>query len=222
MEQGKLSDPLKALIEDFKSYLENLITYNKLIFVKGASELSSYLMLLIVLFGISGFVLLFFSFAFAGWFAQITGWGLGAGYLVVALIYIILGILVFYYRKPLVFNPARRVFGEIFFTQFDNKDIELSFDTEESHQENIQTVHKKLRKQKEDLNNKINEFEKNLTISNIINQLFGKAYSTIMTSSNVAKFLFTVIKLFKRSKKKKPRKSSGKKLNENNREHDDD
>ena len=203
MEQKSLADPLKEIIEDFKAYVENLITYNKLVFVKGASMLSSYLMMLIVLFGLSGFVLLFFSFAFAGWFADITGWGIGTGYLVVALFYLILIFVVFHYRKPLIFNPARKLFGRIFFDDFDNDDLKLNFETEDSHSESIEEVQKQLKDQKENLNTKFKEFEENLTLSNIIQEVLGKAYTSIMTTSNIAKFVFTIIRKFKGSGKKK-------------------
>ncbi len=203
MEQKSLADPLKDILEDFKAYIENLITYNKLVFVRGASELSSYLMLLIVLFGISGFVLLFFSFAFAGWFGHITGWGIGAGYLVVAVFYLLLAFIVFHYRKPLIFNPARKLFGSIFFDDFNNGEFNLKFDTEDSHSESVEEVQKKLHERKEELNKKFKEFEENLTLSNIVQEILGKAYSSIMTTSNIARFVFTIIRKFKGSGKKK-------------------
>lgn len=215
MEQGKLSDPLKSIIEEFKSYVENLLTYNKLLFVKGASELSSYMLLLIVLFGISGFVLLFFSFAFAGWFGQITGWGIGAGYLLVAIIYLILAYLVFHFRKPLIFNPTRKVLGEIFFAEFESDEVELNFSSADSHAETLKQVHETLKAQKVELNNKITDFEKKFTFTNIIQEILGKAYSSIMTTSNIAKFVYTIIRQFKRSKKKKSiKKLKGKNNNE--------
>ena len=50
MEQNNLTDPFKEIIDDFKDYLDNLITYNKLVFVKGSSELASYMMLLLLFF----------------------------------------------------------------------------------------------------------------------------------------------------------------------------
>jgi hypothetical protein len=172
-------------------------------------------MLLIVLFGISGFVLLFFSFAFAGWFGQITGWGIGAGYLLVAIIYLILAYLVFHFRKPLVFNPTRRLLGEIFFGDFESDDVSLNFKSADAHAESLKLVRETMKQHKENLNEKMNTLEKNLTLSNIIQEILGKAYSSIMTSSNIAKFAFTIIKHLKRTRKKKSKKRVNK---ENNKE----
>jgi hypothetical protein len=206
MDYENLGTPLKETLEEFKAYVENLITYNKLVFVRGAGELSSYLILLVLMFGISGFVLLFLSFAFAGWFGQITGLGIGAGYLLVALFYIIFGILVFAYRNKLLFNPIRKFFGDMLFGDLDSSNTNFTFDSEKAHAENILEVHGKLTKQKETLNNRLKNLEKNLTISNIIQHVVGKAYGSIMTTSNIARFIYTLIRKFKWFTKRKKRK----------------
>ncbi len=205
MEHENLGTPIKEAIEEFKIYVEDLITYNKLVFVRGASELSSLLVLLVVLFGLSGFVLLFFSFAFAGWFADITNLSIGTGYLLVAVFYSIVFIIVYKYRKRLIFNPSRKLFGDIFFGD-DITDNAFKFDTEEDHTENIKKVHEKLTQSKESLNTKVKDLEENLTFARIFQEIIARAYSSIVTTSNIAKFAFTIIRSFKGLSKKKKRK----------------
>jgi len=204
MEHENLGTPIKEVIEEFKSYVEDLITYNKLVFAKGASQLSSILIMLVVLFGISGFVLLFFSFAFAGWFSTITGLSIGTGHLIVALFYILLGFLVYAYRKPLIFNPSRKLFGEIFFGDENNE--EFKFDTEEASSENIKKVHNRLTDGKESLNKKVKKLEKQMTFANIFQEILGKAYNSIVTTSNIAKFAYTIVRSLKGITGKKKRK----------------
>ncbi len=206
MEYENLGTPLKETLEEFKEYIENLITYNKLVFIRGAGELSSYLILLVLLFGISGFVLLFLSFAFAGWFGQITGWGIGAGYLLVAFLHILLGILVFAFRDKLLFNPIRRFFGDMLFGSGVSSNEEFSFASEKAHAENILKIHKKIIKQKESLNTRIKYLEKNLTISNIIQNIVGKAYGSIVTTSNIARFTYALFRKFRWFSQRKKRK----------------
>lgn len=206
MEQENLGTPFKEVVEEFKTYVEDLIIYNKLIFVKGASELSSILLMILVFSGLASFVLLFFSFAFAGWFGAITNLGIGSGYLVVALFYIILGIIVFTYRKKLIFNPSRKLFGDIFFGDI-NSDDDFKFDTSNSHTENIKKVHERLVERKETIDKKVKTIEENLTFANIFQEILGKAYNSIVSTSNIAKFAFSLIKSFKGMAGKKKRKS---------------
>lgn len=206
MENENLGTPIKEVIEEFRIYVEDLITYNKLVFVRGASELSSLLLLLVVLFGLSGFVLLFFSFAFAGWFADITNLSIGTGYLVVAIFYIIIFIIVYRYRKRLIFNPSRKLFGDIFFGENLTEEA-FNFDTEEDHSENIRKVHEKLTKRKSKLNTKVKELEETLTFARIFQEIIGRAYNSIVTTSNIAKFAFTIIKSLKGISRKKKRKA---------------
>lgn len=212
MEYENLGTPIKEVIEEFKTYVEDVVTYNKLVFVRGASELSSLLILMVVIFGISGFVLLFFSFAFAGWFVDITGLGIGTGHLVVAVFYMIMGVLVFVYRKRLIFNPSRKLFGEIFFADNDLNEEGLKFDTEEDQADNINKVRERITKEKESLNQKVKSLEENLTFSRIFQELLGKAYSSIVTTSNIAKFAFSLIKTLKGLSSSKKRRAKKDKL----------
>lgn len=206
MEHDNLGTPIKEVIEEFKNYVEDLITYNKLVFVRGASELSSILLMIVVFFGLTGFVLLFISFAFAGWFGAITNLGIGTGYIVVALFYVLLGFIVFRYRNRLIFNPSRKLFGDIFFGDFDSED-EFKFDSEASHTDNINKVHDRLTVKKELIDKKVKTIEKNLTFVNIFQEILGKAYNSIVTTSNIAKFAFSIIKSFKGVVGKKKRKT---------------
>lgn len=212
MESGNIQTPLKDVIEELKDYIDNLIIYNKLVFVRGASELSSYLMLLVVLFGVSGFVLLFLSFAFAGWFGDITDLGIGAGYLVVALFYLIISIVVYRFRKPLIFNPSRKLFGSILFGEYDEKGKDFKFESEDTQNENITKVKELLSKQKDNLNEKVKILEAKLTFSNIFQEIIGKAYSSIATTSNIARFAFNLISKLKGSGRKKKKKTKDQKL----------
>ena len=223
MEYESLGTPLRETLDEFKAYIENLITYNKLVFVRGAGELSSYLILMVLLFGLSGFVLLFFSFAFATWFGDITKLGQEAGHLVMAILYGVIGFVVYRYRKKLIFNPTRKLFGDILFGDFESSIDSATFDSEEAHDQNIKEVHKKLNEQKDNLNNKIKDLEQNLTFSNIAQQIIGKAYSSIMSTSNIAKFAFAIIKKFKwvsERKKRKKIKSKNKKELEDSKKDD--
>ncbi|MBC8321472.1 MAG: hypothetical protein H8E34_12200 [Bacteroidetes bacterium] len=218
MEYNKLGIPLKETLEEFTAYLENLVTYNKLVLTKKACELSSYILLLVLILCISSFVLLFLSFAFAEWFNELTNLDIGAGYLVVAGFYVLLGAAVFVFRNGLIFNPIRKFFGGIFFDDDDSNSF--SFKTEHSHSADIKKVRQDLVKQKETLSRKINALEHSLTLSNIANQIVGKAYNSIVTTSSIAKFTYKLVKKIKwfveRKKRKALKHKENKLLNEDN------
>ncbi len=216
MDSDNLGVPLIETLEEFKAYIENQVTYYKLLITKQAGEFSSLLVLFILLLGFSGLVLLFLSFAFAGWFAEITNLGIGTGYLVVAGFYIGLIMIVLVFRQRLIFNPTRKLFGNIFFSDGGSSDKSDAFKSSQSLTDSIKKAHDELAEQYEVLNQKINELGKILTFSNIAYQLVGKAYSSVMTTSNIAVFAYKLVKKLKwfteRKKKKKGRRKQNKRL----------
>lgn len=210
MDNDNLGTSLLETFEELKAYIDNQVTYNKLLLTKKAEELSSYLILFILLLGFSGFVLLFLSFAFAGWFDDITDLGTGAGYLVVAGIYFVLGMIVYMFRKQLIFNPTRKLFSQIFFGEDEASKNSHAFASSQSLSDNIKEAHSELLKQQDVLTEKLNELGKVFTFANIANQLIGKAYSSVMTASNIASFAFKLVRKVKgftgrKSRKKKKR-----------------
>ena len=202
--------PLKETIEEFKLFIDKEIKYNKLVWTKRMGELSSYLLLLVLLLAFGSFVLLFISFAFAGWFEDITGLGIGTGYIVVAAFYALLGIIVFIYRQKLIFNPARKILGRILFDDDESINTTYTFESKEALSKHIKKEHIKLTEQKEKLNNKINELGNSITFTNIAHQIIGKAYDSFLTTTNIAKFAFNMVKKIKwfteKGKRKEKRK----------------
>jgi len=200
MEYDDINDfgiPLKETIEEFKSYVDKEIKYNKLLWAKRIGELSSYLLLLVLLLAFGSFVLLFISFAFAGWFGAITGLGIGTGYIVVAALYVLLGFLVFAFRQKLIFNPARKILGRILFDDDESINNEYTFESTKTLSKQIKKEYVALTEQKEKLNSKINKLGNSITFTNIAHQIIGKAYDSFLTTTNIAKFVFNMVKKMK-------------------------
>lgn len=208
MEYDNLGTPLKEALDELKVYVDNQVTYNKLVITKRAGELSSYLLLLALLFGLSSFVLLFLSFAFAGWFGQITNLGIGTGYLVVAAFYTILAFIVYAYREKLIYKPVRKVFGEIFFGDYESTEDQDVFSSKKGLSKRIKKAHKELTEQKEVLATKINDLSIVFTFNNIAHQFIEKTYSSVVTTSNIAKFTFNLVKKIKWFTERKKRKAA--------------
>ncbi len=213
MEYDDIGIPLKETIEEFKSFIEKEIKYNKLVWAKRMGELSSYLLLLVLLLAFGSFVLLFISFAFAGWFGDITGLGIGTGYIVVAAFYAILGIIVFIYRQKLIFNPSRKILGRILFDDDESINATYIFESKRALSEHIKKEQEELAEQKKKLNTKINELGNSITFTNIAHQIIGRAYDSLLTTTNIAKFVFNMVKKIKWFTEKKTREDKRKQKN---------
>lgn len=220
MENDNLGTSLLETLGEVKAYIDNQVTYNKLLLTKKAEELSSYLLLFILLLGFSGFVLLFLSFAFAGWFNEITDLGIGTGYLVVAGIYVVLGLIVFFFRYRLIFNPIHKLFGKIFFGEDKSSDNSNIFESRQSLSDNIKEAHDELLEQQDILTQKFNDLGQLFTFANIAHEIVGKAYNSIMTTSNIAMFAYKIVKKLKwfseRRKRKKIKHKDNKRLKKDN------
>ena len=210
MEYDDMGIPLKETIEEFKLFIEKEIKYNKLVWTKRMGELSSYLLLLVLLLAFGSFVLLFISFAFAGWFGDITALGIGTGYIVVAAFYALLGFLVFIYRQKLIFNPSRKILGRILFDDDESINTTYTFKSKKALSKHIKKEYVELTEQKEKLNNKINEFGNSITFTNIAHQIIGHAYDSLLTTTNIAKFAFNMVKKIKWFAEKGKRKETKK------------
>jgi hypothetical protein len=104
MESGKLSDNFSSLTENIKDYIDLQIDYLKLALTEKISKLASYLLIAVIVFILVMFLLLFLSLAFVFWFGQEAGpFWLGA--LIIAAVYVLGGLFVYFRREKLFINP---------------------------------------------------------------------------------------------------------------------
>jgi len=110
MEQS-LSDQIKQLVEEIKVYVNLRISYFRVQVAEFLIRFFSGLVLWGVIFLFLFFMLVFSSFAFAHWFGSITG-NLTLGYLIVAGAYILLAVLIYSFRRPLIVRPFTKMIME--------------------------------------------------------------------------------------------------------------
>ncbi len=198
--------PLKDTLEEFKSYLENQVSYNKLLLTKSMSEFTSYIMLMLTIIGISGFVLFFLLIAFAHWFGDVTGLGDDVGYLVVAGIYMLIGLFIFIFRETLIFKPIRQFFGSIFFGSNNPDNDPDSFKSMKHLNHDIHKAQKDLSDQRERLSQKINDLGNAYSITNIAHQVVGTAYNQFANTSKMINLALKMFKSFRKFAKKRIKK----------------
>lgn len=202
MEKVDFSTPLRDTLEGFKSYVAIQVAYNKLLLSKKMTELSARLVLFLLIFGISGLILLFLSFAFANWFAYNYG-ELFVGYLILVAFYFLLAALIFIFRKNLIFKPIRNITGKILFSEKDDQDVANAFNSIDSLNLQIEKSRKILSQEEENLKANFDELSQLYTVPNILQQFAKNTFDSVFTTSNVARITYFIVQKFKRKKKPK-------------------
>ena len=124
MENPSLSDLFKQLLEQLKVYLNLRVNYARLYVAEFLIRFFSGFVLWMVIFLFLFFVLVFGSFAFAYWFAEITG-KMSLGFLIIAGFYILISVLIYTFRKPFIVKPfTRMIIAEMELDKFNDLEDE--------------------------------------------------------------------------------------------------
>jgi hypothetical protein len=104
MESQRLSDNVKEISDSVKDYVRLKIDLLKLTLTEKLSLIISALLISVILFLVFLFISMFVSLAFIFWFRDHVG-PLYAGALIVAGVYLLIGIIVFLKRNKLFIDP---------------------------------------------------------------------------------------------------------------------
>jgi len=112
MEEKNLSHRLNDLYEKFRTYLELRVDYITLSIGEYTVFILARLILVIVLFWAVFFATLFLSGSLVTWIGMMTGnWPIamlaGAG------VFLFIGLVIYIFRKPFIFNPLNRLYLRI-------------------------------------------------------------------------------------------------------------
>lgn len=108
MEPDSLSSQIKQLFDEIKVYVNLRISYFRVHIAEFLIRFFSGLVLWMVIFLFLFFVLVFGSFAFAYWFGELTG-KMSLGFLIIAGFYVLLAVLIFAFRRPLIVRPFTKM-----------------------------------------------------------------------------------------------------------------
>jgi hypothetical protein len=213
-EKENINAPLFHALEELKDYFSQQLTFNKLLLSKKLSELSAGLLLFIILAVVITLALLAFSSAFVYWFSYYFGLETYIGYLVLTGFYAIIGIIVFSLRKKLIYNPVRKLYGQLMFLDADVAEEETeahhitpkTFDNKEDLDDAIEKMRENISKQEEELKYIFDEVSHQYTLRNITMQMAKNAYSSFVTTTNIAKAAFMLLKKVKGKKKRHHKK----------------
>lgn len=203
MENIELGGMLKDSFSSLQRYIDLQLKYNKLILTQKMSEILSLMALFVILLGLSGFILFFLSFAFVGWYEDNIG-STFFGYLWVSAFYLVVALIIYLFRKQLIFDILRNVFGNILFREETNNEEDVPFKTKEELSLNIAKCKVELNNETEELKLKIDSLSEKLTVPNILFNVGKSLYETYVTTSNVVKVSALLMsKLLGKKKRKK-------------------
>ena len=209
-EKENINAPLHKALEELKDYFTRQITFNKLLLSKRLSELSAGLLLFIVLAVMATLALLAFSSAFVYWFSYYFEQETYVGYLILTGFYFIIGIFIFLFRTKLIFNPIRKLYGELMFLDEEgektNNIDSKTFQSKEMIDESLEKMREDLSMQEEELKGLFDEISNQYTLKNIAMQMAKNAYSSFVTTTNIAKAAFLLLKKAKGKKRKHHKK----------------
>ncbi|HEY9115692.1 MAG TPA: phage holin family protein [Bacteroidales bacterium] len=195
---------LKDSFGSLQKYIELQLKYNKLLLTQKMSEIFSLIILFVIILGLGGFVLIFFSLAFVNWYSENVGM-MFHGFLWVTLFYLVIAILIYLLRKPFIFDPLRIIFGNILFREESINGEDVPFKTKEELRSNIAGCKVELHNETEELKTKLEALSEKLTLPNILLNVGKSLYQSYITTSNIVKVsALLASKIF--SKKKERRK----------------
>ena len=120
MKDKSLTENVSELNHVIKRYIEARINLWKIGFLERISKSGTYLFTTLMVMLTFSFVLLFATFAFSYWFGKKYG-NIAEGFLISAGIYIVFGIIIYVFRKPIFSNNIIRNISEIIFSDDDRK-----------------------------------------------------------------------------------------------------
>lgn len=208
MKSKNLDGSLKDTLVGLQHYVDLQIRYNKLLLAKRMGEISSVFTLFMILLIIFSFALLFLSFTFVDWFAAQYD-NRYFGNLIVFGFYSLIGLILILFREQFIFGPIRNLFANIFATKEDNGDNKKAFRSKEAIDLLLINYRETIKEEEDDLKEKFEKLGKAFTLPNVIQSAGKSIYKSFVTTSNMARFTYQLVKRIKggfSKKKEKKRK----------------
>ncbi|NOY49343.1 MAG: hypothetical protein GXO88_02065 [Chlorobi bacterium] len=208
-EYTEFTAPLKDTFNELRAYLDQQLSYNKLVLSKKIGEFSSYFVLLMILVSLGFLVLFFLSFGFVWWFSKVYPGSMYIGFLIVAGFYAFIASVVFTAREALIFKPIRKMFGNILYSDSSSVVKRETFESAEMLDAKIIFAKESLLNHEKQLAKSINGLGDVYTLKNIGFQAFQTSYNTFVSALSMAKMGFKFAQTIKRKfwDRRKPKKA---------------
>lgn len=173
--------PVSAISNEFKRYINLRINYMGLALNKKLADFMSQIITMLVLAGVFSMVLLMLSFAFVFWYGSNVG-TYYHGFLIVSFIYMLIGLVIYYFREPLLMNPLiRKLHTKKFEMNDEFGDKSIIINSKEDMEKHLEIMDLQIEQSELLMHKYVRDIGEAITPSNILNSMMTYA----LTSSNI-------------------------------------
>ena len=206
MGNADIKQPVKSLIDELKKYIDLQLEYNKVTYRKKSAEMMGQLILFAMLFGIFVFVMMFLSFAFVNWYAA-QGGTRTTGFLWVTAFYLLIALIIYAFREPLIFSTLRKILGKHLSSMQEKQFIAgASFADEKMTDKYLEHLKDNNRKEESSIRQQVHALRETFNMVNITKALIHSGVQAFVTTRNVIQTAFQLTQKLKSKHKKRARK----------------
>lgn len=173
--------PVSAIGNEFKRYINLRINYMGLALNKKLADFMSQIITVLVLAGLFSMVLLMLSFAFVFWYGSNAG-TYYHGFLIVSLTYLLIGLVIYYFREPLLMNPLiKKLHAKQSEIKNESGDKSIIISSKEDMEKHLEIMDLQIEQSELLMHKYMLDFGEAIKPSNILNSMMTYAF----TSSNL-------------------------------------
>ncbi len=206
MGNADFKQPVKTLIDELKKYIDLQLEYNKVAYRKKSAEMMGQLILFAMLFGVFVFVMMFLSFAFVNWYAGQGGTKM-AGFLWVTAFYLLIALIIYAFREPLIFSTLRKILGKHLSSMQEKQFIAgASFANEKMTDKYLEHLKDNNRKQENSIRQQMQTVNEAFNMVNIAKAMIHSGIQAFVTTRNIIQTAFQLTQKLKSKHKKRGQK----------------
>jgi hypothetical protein len=170
----EFTKPVSEAGNELKRYINLKVNHAGLLLNRRLSDFASQMVTMLVLVGIFAMILLMLSFAFVFWYGAEAG-TYYHGFLIISLLYMIFGLIIYYFREPLLMNPIIRKLHQ----------------KQQKMDGQMETLPVPAVKNKEDMEKQLEIMELQIEQSELLIQKHIQDFGTAFTPANIMNSVFT-------------------------------
>jgi len=175
------TQPVSAISNEFKRYINLRINHLGLALNKKLADFMSHIITTLVFAAVFLMIILMLSFAFVFWYGSNAG-TYYHGFLIISLVYMIIGLIVYYFRDPLFMNPIiKKLYSKRFELNDGLEDKSITINSKKDVEKFLEIMDLQIEQSELLMNKHMQDLGEAFKPSNILNSLI----TYTLTSSNL-------------------------------------
>ncbi|MBK9291229.1 MAG: hypothetical protein IPM52_06355 [Bacteroidetes bacterium] len=186
--------PIKEITNEARAYLNLRVAQLSLSFSKAFARLNAMIVVAVVMLGLVSMVVMMLSFAFVFWYGSKVG-TYYHGFLIAALFYVLVGLLVYVMRQKLFIDPVIRGMVRRLNEDLASDGLIPKVQNLQELQVQLELISLRIKQSEHQMETKFAELGESLNPANLARQLFGNLLSS---SALAVSLLDLIIRLLRR------------------------